>query len=136
MKEVTQTPTKRKDPEVELVEQTEPPKVEAKEPRTDVRSRLEHIKSREGVIGYILRASTSASVDLKDPSKIIDYAILSAAALESGESLSRGFSLGKINSILLEGKDVKILSMTVGEQKLSVFMEKNVNHNSVYRDLA
>jgi len=129
------TPLKRKDQEEEPGEQIEPLRLEVKEPRTDIKSLLEHIKSKEGVIGYILRASTSASVDLKDPSKIIDYAILSAAALESGESLSRGFSLGKINSILLEGKDVKILSMTVGEQKLSVFMEKSVNPNIVCKDL-
>jgi len=129
------TPTKRKVQEVELAEQNETPKVQVKEPTTDLRSRLEHIKLKEGVIGYILRASTSASVDVKDPSKIIDYATLSAATLESAESLSRGFSLGKIKSIVLEGKDAKVLSMTIGEQKLSVFMEKSVNHNLIYKDL-
>ena len=128
------TPLKKK-AQVELEEQIETPKVEVKEPTNDMRARLERVKAREGVIGYILRASTSASVDLKDPSKIIDYAILSAAALESGESLSRDFSLGKIDSIVLEGKDAKMLSMTIREQKLSVFMEKNVNHNAIYKDL-
>jgi len=126
---------KRKVQEVEFAEEIDAPRVEAGNPAPDMRSRLEHVKSRDGVIGYILRASTSASVDVKDPSKIIDYAILSAAALESGESLSRGFSLGKVNSILLEGKDAKILSMTVGEQKISVFMEKSVNHSLIYKDL-
>jgi len=120
---------------VELAEQIETPKVEVEELTMDLKSRLERVKNREGVIGYILRASTSASVDLKEPSKIIDYAILSSTTFESGESLSREFSLGKINSIVLEGKDAKILSMTIGEQKLSIFMEKRVNHNAVYKDL-
>jgi len=128
-------PLKKKAQELELEEPIETPKVEVKEPTNDMRTRLERVKSREGVIGYILRASTSASVDLKDPSKIIDYAILSAAALESGESLSRDFSLGKIGSIVLEGKDAKMLSVKIREQKLSVFMEKNVNHNAIYKDL-
>jgi len=128
-------PLKKKAQELELEEPIETPKVEVKEPTNDIRARLERVKSREGVIGYILRASTSASVDLKDPSKIIDYAILSAAALESGESLSRDFSLGKIGSIVLEGKDAKMLSVKIREQKLSVFMEKNVNHNAIYKDL-
>jgi len=132
---VKHTPSKRKVQKVELAEQTETPEVEDEEPTTKARSRLEHVKSKEGVIGYILRASTSASVDLKDPSKIVEYAILSGAALESGESLSREFSLGKTNSIVLEGRDAKMLSMTIGEQKLSVFMEKSVNHNAVYKDL-
>ena len=129
------TPTKRKPQEVELAEHAENPKAEVRESRTNIRVQLENIKSREGVIGYIIRASTSASVDLKDPSKIIDYAVLSGAALESGESLSREFSLGKMNYIVLEGRDVKILSLTIGEQKLSVFMEKTVNHNTIYRDI-
>ena len=128
-------PLKKKAQELELEEPIETPKVEVKEPTNDMRTRLERVKSREGVIGYILRASTSASVDLKDPSKIIDYAILSAATIESGENLTRGFACGKINSIILEGKDVKILSMAIGAQKLSIFMEKSVNHNAVYKDL-
>jgi len=133
---VIPTPNKRKIQGLKLARRVETPRVRVREPTTDVRSRLERIKSREGVIGYILRASTSAAVDLKDPSKIIDYAVLSAAALESGESLSRGFSLGRINSNVLEGKDVKILSVIIGAQKLSVFMEKSVNHNLIRRDLA
>jgi len=129
-------PTKRKVQELELEEQIEAPRAEAKEPPTDmIKYRLEHIKSKEGVIGYILRASTSALVDIKDPSKIIDYAILSSAAIELGENLSQEFSLGKINSILLEGKDINILSLIIGEQKLSVFIEKNVNPNLIYKDL-
>ena len=105
------------------------------EKNTDLRATLEKIKDRDGVIGYILRASTSASIDLKDPSKIIDYAVLSATVIESGENLTEAFELGKINSIILEGKEAKILSFSIGEQQLSVFMEKNVDPHSVYRDL-
>lgn len=112
------------------------PTVEHREEIIDLRAALEKIKDKEGIIGYIVRASTSACVDLKDPSKIIDYAVLSAAAMESGESLSNAFELGKISSIILEGKEVKILSLTIGEQRLSIFMNKNVDHNSVHKDLA
>jgi len=101
----------------------------------DLRVALENINTKEGIIGYILRGPTSASVDIKDPSKIIEYAVLSAAAFESSESLSHLFGLGKIRSVVLEGKDVKILCATIGDQRLSVFMEKTVDHNSIYRKL-
>lgn len=100
-----------------------------------LRVALENINAREGVIGYILRSPTSASVDLKDSSKIIDYAVLSATAFESSEGLSRLFALGKMHSVVLEGKDVKILCLKIGDHRLSVFMEKNVDHNSIYKKL-
>jgi len=129
-------PIKKKVPQVETAEQVEwAPKVEVKEQVADLRTVLDRIKAREGVIGYILRASTSAAVDIKDPSKIIDYAVLSASALESAESLSGAFELGKLCSIVVEGKELKILLLTIGEHRISVFMEKNVDHNSIYREI-
>lgn len=101
----------------------------------NLRVALESINTREGVIGYILRGLTSASVDIKDPSKIIDYAVLSATTFESSESLSHLFGLGKIRSVVLEGKDVKILCMTIDDHRLSVFMEKTIDHNSISKKL-
>jgi len=129
-------PVKKKVPQVETAEQIDwAPKAEAKEQVADLRAVLDRIKGREGVIGYILRASTSAAVDIKDPSKIIDYAVLSASALESAESLSEAFGLGKLNNIVVEGKDLKILLVTIGEHRVSVFMEKNMDHNLIYKEL-
>ena len=111
------------------------PKIKPKDEVAALRATLEKLKDKDGMIGYILRASTSAFVDLKDPTKIIDYAGLSASAMEFGEKLSNAFELGKTNSIILEGKKVKILSLIIREQRLSVFMEKSLNHNVVYKDL-
>jgi len=129
-------PVKKKVPQVETAEQVEwAPKADVKEQVADLRTVLDRIKAREGVIGYILRASTSAAVDMKDPVKIIDYAVLSASALESAESLSETFGLGKINNIVVEGKDLKILLLTIGEHRISVFMEKNVDHNAIYKEM-
>lgn len=121
--------------QVEVEEQVDwAPKIDEKPQVEDMRPTLEHIKSREGIIGYIVRGPTSASIDIKDPSKVIDYAALSTEAIESGESLSEAFGLGKIDSIVLEGKSLKVLSLTKGEQRLSVFMEKTIDHNAVYRE--
>jgi predicted regulator of Ras-like GTPase activity (Roadblock/LC7/MglB family) len=129
-------PSRKKAPQIQTVEQSDwTPKTEVKEQVADLRTVLDKIKAREGVIGYILRASTSAAVDIKDPSKIIDYAVLSASALESAESLSEAFGLGKLSNIIVEGKDLKILLVTIGEHRISLFMEKNVDHNSIYKEL-
>jgi len=129
-------PVKKKVPQVETAEQIDwAPKAEVKEQVADLRAVLDRIKAREGVIGYILRASTSAAVDIKDPSKIIDYALLSASALESAESLSEAFELGKISNIVVVGKNLKILLLTIGEHRISVFMEKDVDHSSIYKEL-
>jgi len=129
-------PIKKKVPQAETAEQIDwAPKAEVKEQVSDIRTVLDKIKAREGVIGYILRASTSAAVDIKDPSKIIDYAVLSASALESAESLSEAFGLGQLCNVVVEGKDLKILLLTIGEHHISVFMEKNVDHNSICKEL-
>jgi len=113
-----------------------PAKGESQEQIQNLRRSLEDIKVREGVIGYILRASRFAAADIKDPSKIIDYAALSATILESGENISNIFNLGEIKTILLEGADTKILSLIIGDHRLSIFMEKRVDHKEIYDDLS
>jgi predicted regulator of Ras-like GTPase activity (Roadblock/LC7/MglB family) len=108
---------------------------EEKEKSEKLHESLEDIKTREGIIGYILRTSDAASIDVKDPTKIIDYAVLSSTALEVGEELSETFELGEPKNVLLHGKDAKILSLRVDDQRLSVFMEKDVDHEEIYEDL-
>ncbi len=101
----------------------------------NVRGSLANIKAREGVIGYILRNQKSASVDIEDPSKMIDYAILSSTVLDSGEYMTTAFELGKVDHILVEGEDVKVLLLTSGDHRISVFMNKKADHNAIFRDL-
>ena len=101
----------------------------------NMRFNLENIRNKEGIIGYILRNSKSASVDLNDPTKIIDYAMLSAELLETGEVASEIFKLGSINSVVIEGNDVKVLSLVIGDQRLSIFMDRKVDHNKISKEL-
>ena len=100
-----------------------------------MKKNIDRIKTQDGVIGYILRNSKSASIDLKDPTKIIDYATLSSSAFEASEELSETFDMGDIKHTLVEGDRVKFLSLTDGENKVSVFMDKKVNHKRIYKDL-
>ncbi len=100
-----------------------------------IKQNIDKVKTKDGIIGYILRNSKSASIDLKDPTKIIDFAVLSSSALEASEELSNTFELGDVKQIVVEGNNVKLLSFTVEENKVSVFMEKNVDHNRIHKDL-
>jgi predicted regulator of Ras-like GTPase activity (Roadblock/LC7/MglB family) len=97
--------------------------------------KLQNIKTKEGIIGYIIRNQKSASVDVKDPTKIIDYALLSSTLHDSVEGMISAFELGKVNNIVVEGKDVKVLLLTISDNRISIFMNKNVNHNTIYKDL-
>lgn len=118
----------KKKKETQMVGQvTEPIVLEATMSVNDLKARLEELKNRDGVIGYILRNTTSASIDLKDPTKIIDFAVLSSSAIDASKELSEIFDLGNVNSTVVEGRNVKMLSLTIDENRISIFMEKNVD---------
>jgi hypothetical protein len=72
---------------------------------------LAEICKLKGVIGYILRSDTSAMIDLTEQDKIIEQ-----------------FNMAEIESVLVEGKNVKVLCMSIGENRISVFMEKTATH--------
>jgi len=124
----------KKNKKEQIAAEAEPVEIEAT-PEDDLRAGLEEIKEYEGVIGYILRNTKSATVDLKDPTKIIDYAILSSSAFDTSNELSELFDLGNVKNIVVEGKDAKVLSLTSGENKISVFMEKDVEHSKALAKL-
>jgi predicted regulator of Ras-like GTPase activity (Roadblock/LC7/MglB family) len=124
---------KRSFPEVAAA--TEQVAVEEAVPVNDLRSSLDEIKSYEGIIGYILKNSTSVAIDLKDPTKIIDYAVISSSVLDASVELSELFDLGEIKDVVVEGKSVKALCLAVGENRISVFMEKNADREKILRKL-
>lgn len=104
-------------------------------PVNDLRADLEEINTYDSVIGYILRNSTSAAINLKDPTKIVHYAVLSSSTLDASEVFSEDFNLGNVKNIILEGKDIKMISLTISENKVSVFMEKDGDCEKVLRKL-
>jgi len=120
---------------VEVATLTEPVALEDITSEDSLRTNLEEVKTYDGVIGYILRNTTSASIDLKDPTKIIDYAILSSEAFATASQLAELFDLGNVKSILVEGNTVKMLSLAVGDNKIGVFMEKNADCGKVLKKL-
>jgi len=115
----------------EVSDVVEPVALEETTVDSSLRASLEEIKKYDGVMGYIRRDTTSASIDLKDPTKIIDYALLSSLAFDAGKDLSELFDIGDVKDTLVWGTNVKMLSVIIGENKISVFMEKNADTEKV-----
>ena len=71
---------------LDFAEELKEEKSEKKEPKKEnkpnigekIKQNIDKINEKEGVIGYILRDKKSASINLKDPTKIIDFAVLSS----------------------------------------------------------
>jgi predicted regulator of Ras-like GTPase activity (Roadblock/LC7/MglB family) len=119
----------------ETADELEPIAVETATCEDNMRPILEEIKKCDGVVGYILRNTTSAAIDLNDPTKVIDYAILSSSTFEASEQLSELFDLGKIKNITVEGEDKKTLHLSVDKNNISIFMEKNADIQKILEKL-
>lgn len=100
---------------------------------TDLSKNLAEIRKAEGVVGYILRSTTAATIDLKEPEKLVEYAILSSQVLDSSQEISELFELGDVESTIIEGKEIKALCLVIGENKISIFMEKNADHADILK---
>jgi predicted regulator of Ras-like GTPase activity (Roadblock/LC7/MglB family) len=100
---------------------------------TDLSSKLAEIRKDKGVIGYIIRNTTSATIDLKEPEKIVEYAIFSSQVLDSTREISDLFEIGDVKSILVEGKENNALCMTIDGNNISIFMEKDADHSAILK---
>ena len=94
---------------------------------------LAEIHKLKGVLGYILRNNTSAVIDLTEQEKIIEYAILSSHLSELCCEIANQFKLTNLESVLVEGKRVKVLCMVIGENRIGVFMEKTAVHSVIIK---
>ena len=96
---------------------------------------LAAIRKLKGVLGYILRSNTSAIIDLTEQDKISDYALLSFQTSKSSYEMAKQFNIANIESVLVEGKNFKTLCTSLGENKMSVFMEKSTNHARIIKKI-
>jgi predicted regulator of Ras-like GTPase activity (Roadblock/LC7/MglB family) len=94
---------------------------------------LAEIRKLKGVMGYILRSNTSAIIDLNEQDKITEYAVLSSQMREYALEMTNQFRLGDTESLVVEGKTVKILCMDLGENSIDVFMTKSTAHARIIK---
>jgi predicted regulator of Ras-like GTPase activity (Roadblock/LC7/MglB family) len=110
--------------------------IQQDETYTNLAETLAEINNLDGVLGYILRGTISATIDLKEPEKIVEYAILSSQAIDATREITELFNLGEPENILIQGKDIKTLNVIKGENKISIFMEKTADHADILERIA
>ena len=93
--------------------------------------KLQTIRKQKGIVGYILRNSKTASIDLEDSNKIIEYAILSSAANEISQDMTKTLQIGEVKDLIVMSKTMKVLSKNIKDHQVTLFMEKNVNHKKL-----
>jgi predicted regulator of Ras-like GTPase activity (Roadblock/LC7/MglB family) len=49
--------------------------------------------------------------------------------------MTEALQMGEPKKIVIESEETKLLSMNVNNHRLSIFMEKDVNHNKLYKNL-
>ena len=109
---------------------------EDNETYTDLSNKLAEIREYKGVIGYILRSTTSATIDLREPEKLFGYAIFSSQVLDSSQEISELFELGDVKNVLVEGKESKAVCIDIDGNKISIFMEKNADHTKILKKIS
>jgi predicted regulator of Ras-like GTPase activity (Roadblock/LC7/MglB family) len=109
---------------------------EEDETYTDLSTKLAEIRKNKGITGYILRSTTQATIDLKEPEKLVEYAIFSSQVLDSSQEISNLYELGDVKSVLIEGKESKALCMDIEGNKISIFMEKNADHADILKRIS
>ena len=103
---------------------------------TDLSSKLAEIRKDKSVIGYIIRNATSATIDLKEPEKIVEYAIFSSQVMDSSQEISNLFKTGDVENVLIEGKENKVLCMKIDGNKISIFMEKDADQADILNKIS
>jgi len=101
----------------------------------DTYSNLEEIKRCNGVTGYIVRNTTSATINFDDPSKLTGYAILSSLMHETSEKLSELFDMGKVRKVIVEGKDRKTLHVDTDGDLVDIIMEKQTDTEEIMQKI-
>ncbi len=96
---------------------------------------LKNIRNIKGVMGYIIRNGASAAIDLQEPEKLVEYAIFASQVVDSCQELTKLFDIGDLSTVLVEGENLKVLNMIIKENKINIFMNKNVDHIKIAEKL-
>jgi hypothetical protein len=90
----------------------------------DLLAVAKEIRRNDKVLGYILKSEYKATVDLNEPTKIVEHAMLSSQAFESSQAIAESLDLGEVGTAVVEGKNAKVLCLSLGENKVSLFLKK------------
>jgi hypothetical protein len=81
--------------------------------------------------GFILKNSARAMYNLDDSGDIFELALLSSEIFETSSQLFEATAAGPLNSVVLKGDLFSVLCLCVGENQLSIFLDRSVDCNVV-----
>ena len=55
--------------------------------------------------------------------------------VDSCQELTELFDIGDLSTVLVEGENLKVLNMIIKENKINIFMNKNVDHIKIAEKL-
>ena len=116
--------------------ETAPSSFENSEEYSALSEKLAEIRKIEGVIGYILRDSNSATIDLDDPDKTVEYALASSKAIHCAQRLSEEIDIKEVEFTIMESQAIKALFIAKGENRIDIFMQKTVDHNPIINEFS
>jgi len=97
---------------------------------------LKNLKNLKGIMGYIIRNAASATIDLKQSEKLVEYAIFTSQVMDSSKELAELFDLGDLVTILIEGEELKVLIMIIKENTINIFMDTSVDHINIAKKVS
>jgi hypothetical protein len=105
------------------------------ESRKDLTACLAEVVKLDGVLGYILKDDATAKIDLRDPEKTVEYALLASEAFDAANKTQLVFGLGDIQDVVVELGRLKMLYVVENDVSVSVFLEKTGDRNLVLAKL-
>ena len=94
-------------------------------------------KTREenGIFGFILKGSARAIVDMDNPEESTKLAVLVSQLSDFSEKVLNIKDEGATRSAVLEGREVKVLCLTIRGKQIGVLMEKSKDEREVLAGL-
>ncbi len=102
---------------------------------TNLTAILTEVRKLKGVKGYIMRSETEAIVDLTEEETLSEYALLASQICECTPEMAKKFNLTEVESIIVEGKTIKVLCINIDANEIDVFMDKTCSHTSIIKKL-
>jgi len=99
----------------------------------DLAATLAEIRKLKGVRGYILRNNNAAIVDFTEKEAFAEYSMLSWQIHEYSHRIAKEFNLVDVGNVLVEGGKVKVVCISIGPNRMSIFMDKSCSHSWIIK---
>lgn len=88
---------------------------------------ISEVQKVHKIKAFILKNSARAMFSVADSGDIFDLALLSSEIFDSSAQLFEVTAAGPLNSVVLKGELLSVLCLCVGENQLSIFLDRSVD---------